>query len=306
MDLSVVVPTLNGRDRLGATLDALAAEVPEAEVVVVNGPSADGTTGMVRDRADVDVLVEVSTRTLNVARNAGIDAAAGDAVAFVGYDLTVETGWGEAVREGLRMADVVTGPTTRGGDSPEGPERIEIAGRDVTYFAGDNVAFGRPALDALDGFDEYLETGGARDAAHRLATLGYDVRWRPGARATATYGSDGGERSLDGDLRWKYRALAYRMVKNYGPRPTVFVRLLRHAGVEGAEAFRGLLRGDVGPSAWLGNGRNVAVGSLIGLSDGAVARARDRSRARNPHGVSTRADRAVARYEADGGDQPRP
>jgi glycosyltransferase involved in cell wall biosynthesis len=297
MDLSVVVPTLNGRDRLAATLDALSSDAPDAEVVVVNGPSADGTTGMVRDRDDVDVLVEVSTRTLNVARNAGVDAAAGDAIAFVGYDLTVEPGWAAAVRDGLRTADAVTGPTTRGGDSPDGPEQTDIRGRTVTYFPGDNVAFGRPVLDALDGFDEYLETGGARDAAHRLAENGYIVRWDDEMKATATYGSDGGERPADRALTWKYRALAYRMMKNYGPRPTVFARLLRHATVEGVDAFRALVRGDVAPTRWLGNGRNVAVGSLTGLSDGLVARARDRSAARNPHGVSTRADRAVARYD---------
>ena len=89
MDLSVVVPTLNGRDRLATSLDSLATHAPDAEVVVVNGPSADGTTGMVRDRDDVDVLVELSARTLNVARNAGIQAATGDAVAFLGYAFAV-------------------------------------------------------------------------------------------------------------------------------------------------------------------------------------------------------------------------
>ena len=54
MQLSVVVPTLNARRRLVACLDALAAVAPESEVVVVNGPSADGTTGIVREREDVD------------------------------------------------------------------------------------------------------------------------------------------------------------------------------------------------------------------------------------------------------------
>ncbi|MFC6724652.1 glycosyltransferase family 2 protein, partial [Halobium palmae] len=96
MELSVVVPTLNGRDRLAASLDSLAARAPDAEVVVVNGPSADGTTGMVRERDDVDLLVELSDRTINVARNAGIEAASGDAVAFLGDDLGVEDGWVDA------------------------------------------------------------------------------------------------------------------------------------------------------------------------------------------------------------------
>src|SRR6056297_738215 len=101
MDLSVVVPTLNGRDRLAACLDALAADAPDAEVVVVNGPSSDGTTGMVRDRDDVDVLVEISERNLNVARNAGVQAAGGDVVAFLRYDLAVEDGWAEAILESV-------------------------------------------------------------------------------------------------------------------------------------------------------------------------------------------------------------
>src|SRR6056297_2751353 len=111
MDLSVVVPTLNGRDRLAGCLDALAAHAPEAEVIVANGPSADGTTGMVRDRDDVDVLVEISARCVNVARNAGIQVADGDAIALLGYDLEVEDGWADAVREGLTDADAVTGPS---------------------------------------------------------------------------------------------------------------------------------------------------------------------------------------------------
>ena len=44
MTLSVVVPTLDNREQLARTLDGLADHVPEAEVVVVNGPSTDGTT----------------------------------------------------------------------------------------------------------------------------------------------------------------------------------------------------------------------------------------------------------------------
>jgi len=58
MQLSVVVPTLNGREELRVSPTRSPRRVPDAEVVVVNGPSADGTTGMVRDRPDVDVLVE--------------------------------------------------------------------------------------------------------------------------------------------------------------------------------------------------------------------------------------------------------
>ena len=298
MSLSVVVPTLNGRDRLAASLDALATNAPEAEVVVVNGPSADGTTGMVRDRDDVDVLVEVSDRCLNVARNAGIDAASGDVVALVGDDYRVEPQWADAVVEGVADAAVVTGPThrtVRAGVTTESAERRTVAGRDVVHVDGDNVAFRREAAEALDGFDEYLETGGARDAAHRVAGTDAEVDWVSEMCVRAEYEADGGTDRRDWE--WRYRALAYRLVKNYGLRPTVVRRVVGHAVEDGASAATDVLRGRGTPTAWFGNGRDVLGGIATGVSDGLVARARDRSESRNPHGLSKRADRAVARYD---------
>jgi len=300
MELSVVVPTLNGRDRLAVALDALAAVAPDVEVIVVNGPSADGTTGMVRDRDDVDVLVEIAARNVNVARNAGLEVAEGDAIAFIGYDHEVEPGWREAADEALAGgASVVTGPlrrTVRGGATSDGLERRRIADREVSYFNGRNVVFARPVLDELDGFDEYLETGGARDAAHRLAGMGVDVTWRGDVAARRRReATDGGiERR---DLGWKYRSLAYRLTKNYGVRPTVLRRTISHAVGDAAGAMGDVLGGDATPTSWARNGRDVVAGISSGASDGLVARARDRSPKRNPNGVTARADRAVARYD---------
>jgi len=330
MELSVVVPTLNGRDRLAACLDALATHAPESEVIVANGPSADGTTGMVRDRDDVDVLVEVSDRTVNVARNAGIEVATGDAVALVDYDNRIGEGWLDAVRSGLADADAVTGPvtpiepsraagdgadgevggtgdeTTDAGDettdadeSDPGPERRTIAGRDVTYFAGGNVAFRRETLRDLDGFDEYLRTGGARDAAHRIARMDREVAWRDGLAVTKELpnpaAADGGRSARE--WGWKYRALAYRLLKNYGVRPTVAARVGSHAATDALGAAADVVRGESTPSRWVATGRDVLVGLAGGSSDGLVARGRDRSPARNPNGLSERADRAVAKYD---------
>ncbi|MFC7204348.1 glycosyltransferase family 2 protein [Haloferax namakaokahaiae] len=298
MDLSVVLPTLNGRDSLVTSLDALAEYAPDAEVIVVNGPSADGTTGMVRERDDVDVLIEISDRTLNVARNAGLEAATGEVVAFLRYDLAIEDSWLDALEAGIEDADVVTGPlhqTLRNGMTTESLEQRTISGRTVTYFNGGNVAFRRRTIDDLDGFDEYLRTGGARDAAHRLATFDRTVAWAPEMCVQREFEADGGV--SERDWGWKYRSLAYRLVKNYGVRPAIIKRTLKHAASDGIAAARGVLDGEVTPSGWVGTGRDVVMGISTGASDGLVARARDRSRARNPHGRSKRADRAVARYD---------
>jgi glycosyltransferase involved in cell wall biosynthesis len=350
MELSVVVPTLNGRDRLSACLDALAAHAPEAEVIVANGPSADGTTGMVRDRDDVDVLVEISDRTVNVARNAGIEVATGDAIALVDYDNRIGETWLDAVWDGLADADAVTGPVTpieptdgaakrtaadvnepdgtadgRSADRGDGetgetsetgeagetgetddadadtttPERRTIAGRDVTYFAGGNVVFWRETLRDLDGFDEYLRTGGARDTAHRLAGMEHRIAWRDGLAVTKELpnptAADGGRSARE--WGWKYRSLAYRLLKNYGVRPTVLARIGSHAATDAFGAAADVARGESTPSRWAATGRDVLLGLTGGTSDGLVARSRDRSLARNPNGIEERADRAVAKYD---------
>mgnify|MGYP000196802583 CR=1 FL=1 len=58
-----------------------------------------------------------------------------------------------------------------------------------------------------------------------------------------------------------------------------------------------VVRGDATPSGWASNGRDVLAGVFAGGADGLVSRLRDRSPARNPYGVSDRADRAVTRYD---------
>jgi len=298
MELSVVVPTLNGREELAGCLDALAERVPDAEVIVVNGPSADGTTGMVRDRTDVSVLVEIADRSVTVARNAGLDRVTGDAVAMINQGLTVEDGWLDAVRDGLSAAAAVTGPTheqLRTGMTTESKESRTIAGREVTYFNPGNVAFRRAALDALDGFDEYLTVGSARDVAHRLAASDYEVAWDSGMSVSCEFGADGGIRETD--WGWKYRSLAYRLVKNYGVRPTVIRRICSHAGRDALDALKDVARGETVPSTWLGTGRAVFGGVGAGLKDGLASRFNDRTDRRNPNGRSIRADRAIAVYD---------
>lgn len=315
MEISVVVPTLNGRRQLVGCLDALRDRLPAVEVVVVNGPSTDGTSGMLHERPDVDVLVEIADRNINVARNAGLEVARGDVVALLDQGHRIEDGWAGAIEAGIAAGgDAITGPThrpIRGGVTTEAREHRTIAGREVTYFNGGNVALSREAIDDLDGFDEYLETGGARDLAHRLAGQDRSVSWQSAMGVRKSVETDGGDDGdprivahgsfLDSEVqrRWglKYRALAYRLAKNYGPRPTVLRRLVGHTTVDGVASARGVLKGSVKPTAWIGGGSAVSVNTLIGLKDGLKARLSDRTPRRNPYGISGRRDRAVERYD---------
>jgi len=298
MEFSVVVPTLNARDQLACCLDSIAKHAPNVEVIVVNGPSSDGTTGMVREREDVDVLVELADRTIPVARNAGIDRANGDVVAFVDHMATVTPGWTDALKAGLDETDVVTGPTDTqvdGDDVTTQSESRSVAGRSVTYFNAGNVAFDRHVLDELDGFDEYLHVGASRDLAHRLAGQSFEVAWRDGMCVTREFGTDGGKH--ESDWGWKYRSLAYRLVKNYNLRPTVVRRLVGHAAADGYAEFRSIGRGETAPSEWFGSGKRVVRNLAGGVRAGLGARRRDRTPRRNPWGRSSRADREVTVYD---------
>ncbi|GGN14006.1 glycosyltransferase family 2 protein [Halarchaeum nitratireducens] len=305
MELSVVVPTLNARRRLARALDALDTHLPDVEVVVVNGPSSDGTSGLVRDHPAADVLLEIPERNLNASRNAGLAAATGDVVAFVDHRSVVREGWYDALAAAIEAgADVVTGPVHRavsGGVTTEECERETVAGRDVRYFDGGNVAFTRAAAEALDGFDEYLETGAARDAAHRLAGLDTRVVWEPAFAVLRADGDDVPDRVAEtpegSATGLKYRALAYRLAKNYGVSLSVAWRAVRHALREAGAAARDVLDGDETPSSWLSRGRAVLTNAVSGVEAGLRARRRDRTPTRNPNGVSSRMDRAMSRYD---------
>ncbi|ELY71488.1 glycosyltransferase family 2 protein [Natrinema versiforme] len=297
MELSVVVSTLNDRERLLSCLDALAERTPAStEVVVVNGPSSDGTTGVVRERDDVDVLVEISERNAGVSRNAGFEFATGDVVAFLDGEYAIDHSWYAAIEESIAdETPIVTGPVTGGpvGADLQSPRRV--AGRSVSLFHGDNVAFERSVLESLDGFDEYLEEESERDCAHRVAGLGHEVSWAATMAARCEVGTDGGR--ADPDWGATYRSLSYRLAKNYGLRPAVLARTAGSALRDGLSGVRRLASGEATPTGWVGDGTDVAANVTRGLWDGVRARYADRSSKRNPNGLSTRHDRAVRVYD---------
>jgi len=213
--------------------------------------------------------------------------------------MSVEPGWLDAVVEALSSADGVTGPTHERLDAGVTTDTVEsrrIRGRRITYFNGGNVAFTRELATEIDGFDEYLDTGGARDAAHRIAGVGAEMTWSTEmcvSREAAA--ADGG--TTERDWRPRYRSLAYRLAKNYGLHPTVPFRTAKHAVVDAAGALRDVVRGKAKPTAWVGNGRDVTFGSVRGYLEGLRARYTDRAPKRNPRGLSARTDRAVTVHD---------
>ncbi len=299
MDLSVVIVTLNGRQALPATLASIAETAPEAEVIVANGPSADGTSGYVCTHEVVDELLDLADRNPTVARNAGLQAASGEVVAFLGQGSRLEPTWLSGVENALETGvDAVTGPIHRaleGDVTTESLEETTVGSRTVRFFDPGNVIFDRAAIEALDGFDEALAVGAARDVAHRLAGTGRTLRWEPNAAVLREAGPKSPQHAGREDIAREARAKGYRLAKNYGLDPGAAETLLRTVLQHGGQDVKGSFTGKRKPSEVLRNGREAARGMVKGITDGLRARRADRLPRRNPNGLSAGTSRASSR-----------
>lgn len=91
--ISIVVPVYNGARFLAECLDSLAAQDhPAIEIVVVDDGSTDGSAAVAErfgaGRAPTVRVLRHPHRGLGTTRNAGVDAASGDFVAFCDADDT--------------------------------------------------------------------------------------------------------------------------------------------------------------------------------------------------------------------------
>ncbi len=87
--LSIIIPTRNCARYIAHSLTSLVTQTDHRfEVIVVDGSSNDGTLEAIRlfkDRLAIRI-VDVGKASIGAARNRGIDAAAGDCVAFLDAD----------------------------------------------------------------------------------------------------------------------------------------------------------------------------------------------------------------------------
>lgn len=91
--LSVVVPTYNERENVSALIRETLGHVPEAELIVVDDESPDGTAQIVRDEwgrdSRVRLIVRVGRRGLPSALAEGVAAARGDVVSWMDCDFNM-------------------------------------------------------------------------------------------------------------------------------------------------------------------------------------------------------------------------
>ncbi|MBI5948597.1 MAG: glycosyltransferase family 2 protein [Chloroflexi bacterium] len=85
--VSVVIPVYNGERFLAAAIESVVAQAPAvAEVIVVDDGSEDGSAAVAENWGAPVRCIRIPHAGIGAARNAGIEAASGDFVAFLDAD----------------------------------------------------------------------------------------------------------------------------------------------------------------------------------------------------------------------------
>jgi rSAM/selenodomain-associated transferase 2 len=107
MQVSIIVPVLNEASLIRPFLEHLRARAPGAEIIVVDGASADGTDQLAAGLCDQLIRSDQRSRALQM--NAGASAANGDIFWFLHADAEVPTGCLDEIGR------IMTDPTVSGG-----------------------------------------------------------------------------------------------------------------------------------------------------------------------------------------------
>lgn len=191
---SVIMPGRDVELVVGDQLEALARQVGAApwELVFVDDGSTDGTAGVVeafRGRLPKLVLLRSERGNAYAARNVALTAASGPQIVCCDADDRVPEGWVAGMQRALETCDLVSGPTQYWW--PE-LDRVDSVIRNTArrphldflpFAAGGAFGCRREVLEALDGWDESLRSGGDVDLSWRALLAGYRLGTLPDSLA---------------------------------------------------------------------------------------------------------------------------
>ncbi len=158
MRLTIVVPALDEADNLARLLPDLAGACPDAEIVVVDGGSRDGTAEVVARQPGVRLLASARGRARQM--NHGAGAAGGDALLFLHADTRLPGGAAAAIERALAEPGVVGGRFDVRFDSPRRVLRMvawfmNARSRLSGICTGDQAIFVRRAdFEAAGGYPD--------------------------------------------------------------------------------------------------------------------------------------------------------
>jgi glycosyltransferase involved in cell wall biosynthesis/GT2 family glycosyltransferase len=204
--VSIVINTLNRATLLASALAALRGlDYPNFEVVVVNGPSTDGTEALLETWAGKVRIARCEEANLSVSRNIGIAHAAGEIVVFIDDDAAPHPKWLSRLAGAFRDPDIGgAGGFTVDNTGVAWQARKTVCDRfgaaypmsaffdertlnhpGLAFYPsllGTNCAFRASALRQIGGFDHafayFLDE---TDVCLRLIDAGWKLAYEPGA-----------------------------------------------------------------------------------------------------------------------------
>jgi glycosyltransferase involved in cell wall biosynthesis len=179
---SVIIPTYNRLPILQKCLQAMEAQdfTQPYEIVVVDDGSTDGTVEFLRDHSDRFPHVRLFLQNHEgaaIARNTGIDVAAGEIIVFIDSDLVVTPVFLSAHAKALANSDrAFTYGLVINTNNFENPTSAQVKIQDIStaFFATGNVAIAKHWLMVAGKFDTSFRQYGWEDLelGVRLKNLG--------------------------------------------------------------------------------------------------------------------------------------
>jgi glycosyltransferase involved in cell wall biosynthesis len=154
--ISVVIPAHDAAATIGKTLAALADQDLDGayEVIVVDDGSDDETAALAIEAPGPVKLIRQPRAGAAAARNRGVAAATGPAIAFTDADCFPEPGWLRAGLARLEAADLVQGAIIADPRTPVHPfDRTLQVGGPTGLFESANLFVTRPVFERVGGFE---------------------------------------------------------------------------------------------------------------------------------------------------------
>jgi hypothetical protein len=173
-DLSFIVPVRNDADGLRRCLQSIRSQSRDAEILVADNGSADGSPDVAR--AFGATVLELPGLSVSALRNRAAAFARGTLLAFVDADMQIAPGWLDAAL--AAFADPTVAAVGADYTAPPGAnwvQRLYDSMRehhpgvsDTRWLASGNMVVRRDAFEQLGGFDETLSTCEDWDFCMRL------------------------------------------------------------------------------------------------------------------------------------------
>lgn len=204
--ISVVIAVRNEKHHIAKCIESLFnQDYDEYEVIVVDGMSDDGTYGLLQEmKKKYDFkLLRNEKKNAAAGRNIGIDAAIGEAIAFIDGDAIAAHNWLSSIRKAFEKSNaigvggpdllpedseykaraiglVMTSPLARGGRfNPSTQHAMMEKERYVEHIPTCNLCLKKEIFDEVGKFDENFVKGQDLELNYRIVKAGYKLFYSP-------------------------------------------------------------------------------------------------------------------------------